>query len=123
MKPRNTISNSQRLIGRKFDEPEAQADMKRFPFQVVDRRGKPAVQVQFRGETKVFAPEEVVSMILAKMKEIAETYLDSTVGGAGPNIFQLLSAPVYQGSWLNCRPQRSSSYQRVYSSRYCAWPR
>lgn len=49
--------------------------MKHWPFIVVDDNTRPKVQVDYKGETKSFYPEEVSSMVLTKMKEIAEAYL------------------------------------------------
>jgi L1 cell adhesion molecule like protein len=54
MNPRNTVFDAKRLIGRKFADAEVQADMKHFPFTIVDRAGKPVIQVEYRGETKEF---------------------------------------------------------------------
>uniref|UniRef100_A0A8C6VL07 Heat shock protein 70 n=1 Tax=Naja naja TaxID=35670 RepID=A0A8C6VL07_NAJNA len=72
MNPNNTIFDAKRLIGRKFDDPTVQSDMKHWPFRVVSEAGKPKVQVEYKGETKNFFPEEISSMVLTKMKEIAE---------------------------------------------------
>ncbi|KAK3344595.1 heat shock protein 70 [Neurospora tetraspora] len=82
MNPANTVFDAKRLIGRKFSDPEVQADMKHFPFKVIDRGGKPVIQVEFKGETKVFTPEEISAMILQKMKETAEAYLGGQVNNA-----------------------------------------
>lgn len=46
--------DAKRLIGRKFDDPEVQSDIKHYPFKVVNRAGKPNIQVEFRGEIKEF---------------------------------------------------------------------
>ncbi|KAI5097191.1 heat shock cognate 70-kd protein, tandem duplicate 2 [Silurus meridionalis] len=75
MNPNNTVFDAKRLIGRKFDDPIVQSDMKHWPFQVISDGGKPKVQVEYKGETKSFYPEEISSMVLVKMKEIAEAYL------------------------------------------------
>ncbi|KAH9052026.1 heat shock protein 70 [Lactarius deliciosus] len=48
-------------------------------FKVIDKTGKPAVQVQYRGEARDFTPEEISAMILVKMKETAEAYLGKKV--------------------------------------------
>lgn len=56
--------------------------MKHWPFKVVSDGGKPKVQVEYKGETKSFFPEEVSSMVLTKMKETAEAYLGKTVKDA-----------------------------------------
>merc|ERR1739848_270536 len=82
MNPHNTVFDAKRLIGRKFADAEVQADMKHFPFKVIDKGGKPVVEVEFKGETKNFTPEEISSMILTKMRETAEAYLGGTVNNA-----------------------------------------
>ncbi|KAL2919450.1 Hsp70 chaperone [Polyrhizophydium stewartii] len=79
MNPHNTVFDAKRLIGRKFGDAEVQSDMKHWPFKVVDVKGKPHVQVEFRGETKTFTPEQISSMVLLKMKETAEAFLGHDV--------------------------------------------
>lgn len=71
-----------RLIGRKFDDIDAQKDIKHFPFRVINKDGKPQVKVEVNGKDKNFTPEEVSAMVLGKMKEIAENYLGKTVTNA-----------------------------------------
>jgi len=80
--PNNTIFDAKRLIGRKFDDVTVQADMKHWPFTVVDFGGKPKLQVEYQNETKQFTPEEVSSMVLTKMKETAEAFLGCDVKDA-----------------------------------------
>lgn len=82
MNPVNTIFDAKRLIGRKFDDPACQSDMKHWPFEVISVEGKPKIQVEYKGETKNFFPEEISSMVLTKMKETAEAYLGKTVTNA-----------------------------------------
>ena len=82
MNPANTVFDAKRLIGRKFDDADVQGDMKHFPFKVVDKGGKPNIQVEYKGETKVFTPEEISSFILTKMKETAEGFLGTKVNDA-----------------------------------------
>ncbi|BAO38917.1 heat shock protein SSA2 [Kluyveromyces marxianus] len=82
MNPANTVFDAKRLIGRNFSDPEVQGDIKHFPFKVVEVSGKPQIQVEYKGETKVFTPEEISSMILTKMKETAESYLGCKVNDA-----------------------------------------
>jgi len=82
MNPTNTVFDAKRLIGRKFADAEVQADMKHFPFKIVDKGGKPIIQVEFKGEEKTFTPEEISSMVLTKMRETAESYLGETVTNA-----------------------------------------
>ncbi|KAJ3408422.1 ATPase with role in protein import into the ER [Chytriomyces hyalinus] len=79
MNPTNTIFDAKRLVGRRFDEPDVQKDMKHFPFKVVSKEGKPIIQVNVKGEAKKFTPEEVSAMVLQKMKETAEAYLGQKV--------------------------------------------
>ncbi|KAI0709469.1 heat shock protein HSS1 [Earliella scabrosa] len=82
MNPHNTVFDAKRLIGRKFSDPEVQSDIKHFPFTVFDKGSKPYIRVQYRGEDKEFSPEEISSMVLTKMKEVAESYLGGTVTSA-----------------------------------------
>jgi len=82
MNPSNTVFDAKRLIGRKFDDPVVQADMKHWPFTVKNIDSKPKIEVQYKGETKQFFPEEISSMVLTKMKETAEAYLGKTVTDA-----------------------------------------
>jgi len=82
MNPHNTVFDAKRLIGRKFNDAEVQADMKHFPFKVINKSDKPVVQVEFKGEEKTFTPEEISSMVLTKMRETAESYLGGTVNNA-----------------------------------------
>lgn len=53
--------------------------MKHWPFEVISDGGRPKLQVEYKGETKSFYPEEVSSMVLTKMKEIAEAYLGKVI--------------------------------------------
>ncbi|OJJ89448.1 molecular chaperone Hsp70 [Aspergillus glaucus CBS 516.65] len=82
MNPHNTVFDAKRLIGRRYNDAEVQADMKHYPFKIVDQAGKPVVEVEFKGENKQFTPEEISSMILVKMRETAEAYLGGTVNNA-----------------------------------------
>lgn len=79
MNPRNTVFDAKRLVGRKFDDPKIQDDMKHWSFEVVNEGGLPKIAIEFKGERKIFAPEEISSMVLTKMKEVAEVYLGGKV--------------------------------------------
>jgi len=70
------------LIGRSYNDKEVQRDKKLLPFEIVDKNGKPFIQVEVKGERKTFAPEEVSAMVLSKMKEIAEAFLGKKVKNA-----------------------------------------
>ncbi|SPO41873.1 probable chaperone bip [Pseudozyma flocculosa] len=77
--PENTIFDAKRLIGRKWGESDLKKDIRHLPFKLVEKNGKPAIQVTVNGEKKVFTPEEVSAMVLQKMKETAEAYLGHKV--------------------------------------------
>jgi heat shock protein 5 len=70
---------NRRLIGRKFNDKDVTADVKHFPFSVVNKNGKPTVDVEVSGSMKNFTPEEISAMVLGKMKETAEAYLGKKV--------------------------------------------
>ena len=81
--PLNTVFDAKRLIGRKFADPIVQKDLKHWPFKVESGPDdKPQIVVKFKGETKKFYPEEISSMVLIKMKEIAEAYIGETIKNA-----------------------------------------
>jgi len=89
MNPTNTVFDAKRLIGRRFTDSEVQSDMKHWPFKVIEKSGKPYIQVQFKGETKDFTAEEISSMVLTKMKDTAEAYLGDKVSNA------VITVPAY----------------------------
>uniref|UniRef100_A0A2I2Z3Z9 Heat shock cognate 71 kDa protein n=1 Tax=Gorilla gorilla gorilla TaxID=9595 RepID=A0A2I2Z3Z9_GORGO len=82
MNPTNAVFDAKHLFGHRFDDAVVQSDMKHWPFMVVNDAGRPKVQVEYKGETKSFYPGDVSSMVLTKMKEIAEAYLGKTVTNA-----------------------------------------
>ena len=73
--PQNTIFGIKRLIGRKFTDETVQDDIKRLPYSIINRDGKPVVEVTVKNETKEYSPEEITAIIMRKMKEMAEDYL------------------------------------------------
>lgn len=78
MNPANTVFDAKRLIGRKFSDPVVQRDARLLPFELRAGAGDvPEIIVSYKGERKAFKAEEVSSMVLAKMKDIAQTYLGS----------------------------------------------
>jgi len=86
----NTIFDAKRLIGRKFDDPTVQADMKLWPFHVVkETQNRPAIEVAYMGETKRFFAEEISSMVLQYMKKISEAY------SGGPVTNSVITVPAY----------------------------
>ncbi|KAH0905026.1 hypothetical protein HID58_044529, partial [Brassica napus] len=83
MNPINTVFDAKRLIGRRFNDSSVQSDMKLWPFKIIGGPAeKPMIVVNYKGEDKEFAAEEISSMILIKMREIAEAYLGSAIKNA-----------------------------------------
>ena len=88
--PTNTVFYAKRLIGRNFSDETVQSDIKHFPFDVVPNKdGKPEIKVMYKNEEKIFQPEEISSMVLVKMKEIAENFIGSKVTDA------VITVPAY----------------------------
>ncbi len=77
------------MIGRRYDDATVQADMKLWPFKVINQASKPKIQVEYKNETKTFTPEEISSMVLVKMKETAEAFLGNKVKDA------VITVPAY----------------------------
>jgi heat shock 70kDa protein 1/2/6/8 len=78
----NTIYEAKRLIGREMNDPTLQKDMKSLTYKIVNDNGKPKMEVEFKGETKRFTPEEVSAMVLMELKRTAEAYLGTEVTDA-----------------------------------------
>ncbi|KAJ4746012.1 Heat shock 70 kDa protein [Rhynchospora pubera] len=90
MNPTNTVFAVKRLIGRRFSDSSVQNDVKYWPFKVVaGPSDRPRIVVNYRGVEKQFYAEEISSMVLVKMKEVAETYLATTVKNA------IITVPAY----------------------------
>jgi heat shock protein 1/8 len=88
--PTNTVFDAKRLLGRRFNDPIVQADMKHWPFKVVEGRNeKPEIEVEYKGEKKRFLPEEISAAVLQKMKQTAESYLGGEVKQA------VITVPAY----------------------------
>lgn len=88
--PLNTVFDAKRLIGRKFSDKTVQSDIKLWPFKVEPGNDdKPMIVVQYKGETKKFQAEQISSMVLTKMKEIAESFLGKSVKSA------VITVPAY----------------------------
>ncbi|KAE8179959.1 hypothetical protein A4X06_0g5716 [Tilletia controversa] len=66
-------------IRQQWGDADVKKDQKPFPFKLVEKAGKPAIQVKVRSKERVFTPEEISAMVLGKMKETAVAYLGHTV--------------------------------------------
>jgi len=85
---RNTIYSIKRFMGRKYDEVEEEA--KRVPYKVVKApNGDAAVEVDVEGKPKLFSPQEISAMILAKLKADAEMRLGEKITQA------VITVPAY----------------------------
>jgi len=88
--PTNTVFDAKRLIGRDFNDPDVQNDIKHFPYTVLPNKyGKPQIKVDYKGEDKIFLPEEISSMVLVKMREVAESYVGEEIRDA------VITVPAY----------------------------
>src|SRR6476661_6800143 len=84
--PENTLFAVKRLIGRKFDSPEAKKAISVSPFKVIPAQNGDA-WVEIRG--KPYSPPEISAMVLGKMKQTAEDYLGEPVTEA------VITVPAY----------------------------
>ncbi|GKG13863.1 probable mediator of RNA polymerase II transcription subunit 37e, partial [Tanacetum coccineum] len=84
------MTDVKRLIGRRASDENVQEDMKLWPFKVViGNEDKPKILITYKGQEKEFTSEEISSMVLLKMKGVAQTFLGSTVEKA------VITVPAY----------------------------
>lgn len=85
--PTNTLFGTKRLIGRRFDDPQTQKELKMMvPYEIVQAPNGDA-WVEMNG--KQYSPSEVGALVLQKMKETAEAYLVKSVSRA------VIAVPAY----------------------------
>uniref|UniRef100_A0A2P2I6D8 HSP70-like protein n=2 Tax=Hirondellea gigas TaxID=1518452 RepID=A0A2P2I6D8_9CRUS len=87
--PANTVYNVKRLIGRKFDDPALQKDIKTLPFNVIQEENKPLISVTYKNTPTRYNPEQISAMVLGEMKEAAEAYIGESVTDA------VITVPAY----------------------------
>jgi len=80
--PARTVFDAKRLIGRNFGDTTVQADMKLWPFKVVNKNTRPMIEIDFKDGNKQFAAEEISAMVLSYMRKIAEDYLGQEIKSA-----------------------------------------
>ncbi|XP_077966885.1 heat shock cognate 71 kDa protein-like [Styela clava] len=85
----NTLYQIKRLIGRTYDDPSVQADMKLWGFTVINDDNKPKIPVVNSSKGDLFCPEQISAMILEEMKNTAEAFLGETVTDA------VITVPAY----------------------------
>mmetsp|Transcript_13680 Transcript_13680/g.38744 ORF Transcript_13680/g.38744 Transcript_13680/m.38744 type:complete len:632 (+) Transcript_13680:119-2014(+) len=90
MNPTNTVFDAKRLIGREFSDPTLKADLEFWPFKVVgDNADRPVIEVEYKGETRQFRPEEISAALLGRLKQVAEHNLGHPVTQA------VITVPAY----------------------------
>lgn len=84
--PTNTLFGTKRLIGRKFDDPQTQKEMKMVPYKIV-RAPNGDAWVEANGQQ--YSPSQIGAFVLGKIKETAESYLGRSVANA------VITVPAY----------------------------
>lgn len=84
--PTNTLFGTKRLIGRKFDDPQTQKEMKMVPYKII-RAPNGDAWVEANGQQ--YSPSQIGAFVLGKMKETAESYLGRSVSNA------VITVPAY----------------------------
>nr|XP_039266914.1 heat shock 70 kDa protein II-like isoform X1 [Styela clava] len=84
-----TLFQIKRLIGRTYDDPMVQADMKLWGFTLINEENKPKISIEHKGRRKILAPEEISAMILESLKTSVEDRLDETITDA------VITVPAY----------------------------
>eukprot|EP01018_Ginkgo_biloba_P010899 Gb_02154 [translate_table: standard] len=88
--PQNTVFDAKRLIGRRFSDCSVKRDMGLWPFRVIaGKNDKTMIEVEFKGSKRQFAAEEISSMVLWKMRQIAEEYFNCKIRNA------VITVPAY----------------------------
>lgn len=81
----NTVYDAKRLIGREFNSPIVQKDIKHYPFKVIDKENKPYIQIK----DQYYEPAEISAIILSKLKQDAEKFVGCPIKDA------VITVPAY----------------------------
>ncbi len=89
--PENTIYDAKRLIGRTYDDPTIQDDMRRgaYSYTIIDKNNKPYVSLTHKGKKEEYAPEQISAEVLRTYKKYAEEFLGETITEA------IITCPAY----------------------------
>ena len=117
MNPKQTVFDAKRLIGRRYDDPDVKKDMQHWPFTVIDKDGSPFIEVNYLGETKQFSPQEISSMVLTKMKEIAEAKIGKEIKKA------VITVPAYFNDSQRLATKDAGTYSLLKPTIFdcCCW--
>ncbi|XP_043288353.1 heat shock protein 105 kDa isoform X2 [Venturia canescens] len=87
---KNTIYGFKRLLGRKYNDPQAQRELRSLSYKTSPQPdGSIGIHVQYLGEEHIFSPEQITAMLFTKLKEISETALQTVVNDC------VISVPSY----------------------------
>lgn len=88
--PTRTLYDVKRLIGRRYSDATVQYDKKFMPYEIIDKEGRPYIEIQQGSNAKkIYAPEEISAMVLTKMRDIAESYSGKKIKNA------IVTVPAY----------------------------
>lgn len=76
--PKNTVSFIKRFMGAEYKDQDVQKMLKMVTYDVVNNSGKPYVKI----DGKEYSPEQISSMIISKMKKVAEDYAGEEIKDA-----------------------------------------
>lgn len=77
--PKNTVFDVKRMMGRKYNDPTIEQDIKNWPFAVKNIDGKLKIEVEYKGEVEQLLPEQISAMVLKKLKNAADAALNDNI--------------------------------------------
>ncbi|KAJ8930075.1 hypothetical protein NQ314_017182 [Rhamnusium bicolor] len=99
LNPSNTVFDAKRLIGRKYDDPKIQQDIKHWPFKVISDGGKPKIQVEYKGEIKKICSrrsttiKDAVITVPAYFNDSQRQATKDAGAIAGLNVLRIINEP------------------------------